>query len=90
MGLLSLLLAFVFFAGVAMTINEAARYLDQTGIDPAELDLTLSLGGWAPHRGGPWAYARELGREKVLEALEFLSQQHGERYRAHDALQAWW
>lgn len=42
--------------------------------------------GFAPFRGGPMAYAQQLGYEQVVSTLEALSAKHGERF----APDAWW
>lgn len=71
-------------------INEAARCLETGYINDArDLDLTLCLGGWAPHRGGPLAYARTLGRQKVTQTFAALETRHGERYRMSPWLKSW-
>jgi 3-hydroxyacyl-CoA dehydrogenase/enoyl-CoA hydratase/3-hydroxybutyryl-CoA epimerase len=71
-------------------INEAARCLESGYLsDPKELDLTLCLGGWAPQRGGPLAYARNLGRQKVSETFERLAERHGDRYAMSPWLERW-
>jgi 3-hydroxyacyl-CoA dehydrogenase/enoyl-CoA hydratase/3-hydroxybutyryl-CoA epimerase len=63
---------------VARTINEAAWCLEEGIVDgEGTLDLAMASAGWAPHRGGPMAYARQLGIETVLQQVERLAEEHG-------------
>jgi 3-hydroxyacyl-CoA dehydrogenase/enoyl-CoA hydratase/3-hydroxybutyryl-CoA epimerase len=48
--------------------------------DATTLDFALATAGWAPHRGGPLAYARQLGAETVLAQLEELARDFGPRF----------
>jgi 3-hydroxyacyl-CoA dehydrogenase/enoyl-CoA hydratase/3-hydroxybutyryl-CoA epimerase len=73
---------------VGLMVNEAASCLEE-GIakDAATLDLAMVLGsGWAPHRGGPLTYAKELGIGTIVQSLIFWQQRLGERYRPSSAL----
>jgi len=73
-----------------LTIAEASRCMEEGYLDdPAELDLTLALGGWAPHHGGPLTFARTLGKQITLERMKLLEEAHGERYRPSPWLQDW-
>jgi 3-hydroxyacyl-CoA dehydrogenase/enoyl-CoA hydratase/3-hydroxybutyryl-CoA epimerase len=65
---------------VFLTINEAFRCLDEKRVASADdLDLATMLVDWAPHRGGPIRYARDLGIGDVVSRLRELSV-HGDRY----------
>lgn len=65
---------------VLLMVNEAFRCLDEKRVERADdLDLALMLTDWAPHRGGPIAYARGLGLPAVVARLRELAA-HGERY----------
>ena len=58
--------------------------------DAATLDFALTTAGWAPHRGGPWTYARQLGADAFIERLHELARDFGSRFTPpvglHDAL----
>jgi 3-hydroxyacyl-CoA dehydrogenase/enoyl-CoA hydratase/3-hydroxybutyryl-CoA epimerase len=41
---------------------------------------TLDTAGWAPHRGGPWTYARQLGADVFVERLNELARDFGSRF----------
>jgi 3-hydroxyacyl-CoA dehydrogenase/enoyl-CoA hydratase/3-hydroxybutyryl-CoA epimerase len=65
---------------VLLTINEAFRCLDEQRVASADdLDLATMLVDWAPHRGGPIRYARDLGVGNVVSRLRELSV-HGDRF----------
>ena len=65
-----------------LMINEAAMCLEEGLVRDAEmLDLAMILGtGWAPHRGGPMAYAAHIGFAQIVEQLEALKTKHGDRF----------
>jgi 3-hydroxyacyl-CoA dehydrogenase/enoyl-CoA hydratase/3-hydroxybutyryl-CoA epimerase len=47
---------------VGLMLEEAAWCLREgRAADDEQLDHALTLAGWAPHRGGPFTYARERG-----------------------------
>jgi 3-hydroxyacyl-CoA dehydrogenase/enoyl-CoA hydratase/3-hydroxybutyryl-CoA epimerase len=63
-------------------INEAVRVIN-TGLvnSPRDLDTAMILGtGFAPFRGGPWAYARERGWGDIHQRLEEFQSTFGERF----------
>ena len=64
-------------------LNEAAACLhDQIVSDPDLVDAGVIFGtGFAPFRGGPLHYARELGIERVESRLRDLAQEHGPRFK---------
>jgi 3-hydroxyacyl-CoA dehydrogenase/enoyl-CoA hydratase/3-hydroxybutyryl-CoA epimerase len=67
---------------VLLMVNEAALALREgLTASAADLDLAMILGtGWAPHRGGPLTYAEQRGHSEVIQALESLASQHGNRF----------
>jgi 3-hydroxyacyl-CoA dehydrogenase/enoyl-CoA hydratase/3-hydroxybutyryl-CoA epimerase len=67
---------------VDLMINEAAACLGEGLAASADLiDLAMVLGtGWAPHRGGPLTYGREVGYDSVVEALTELAEHFGSRF----------
>jgi 3-hydroxyacyl-CoA dehydrogenase/enoyl-CoA hydratase/3-hydroxybutyryl-CoA epimerase len=72
---------------VWLMVLEAARCLDEGIVPDADtLDYALSVSGWAPHRGGPLRYARQLGDAATRAQLDALATRHGERYRMIPAL----
>jgi len=68
---------------VGLMVNEAARCLEEGLAEDANaIDLAMVLGsGWAPHRGGPLCYAREQGRDTIIDSLIQLAQRLGERFQ---------
>ncbi len=65
---------------VGLLVNETARCCEEELADETTIDLALVLAGaWAPHRGGPLAYARERGQEMVA-SLTTLAQRLGSRF----------
>ena len=73
---------------VGRMVNEAFRCLDEDVVPSTEdLDLALTLVGWAPHRGGPCRYAEQTGYSAMVQRLEGLAQQYGERFAPCPALQ---
>ncbi|MFP3940444.1 MAG: 3-hydroxyacyl-CoA dehydrogenase NAD-binding domain-containing protein [Thermoanaerobaculia bacterium] len=73
---------------VLRMVDEAARCLDEEVVgSPEELDLAMILGtGFPPFRGGICRYADQRGLGPILEVLEGLASEVGERYRPSDAL----
>lgn len=63
-------------------VNEAVACLADGVVDDADLlDAGVIFGtGFAPFRGGPIAYVRSEGAEKLRNRLEQLARQHGERF----------
>ena len=66
-------------------VNEAVACLTEGVVNEADLlDAGVIFGtGFAPFRGGPLQYARERGVQNVIETLEGLANEHGERFRPH-------
>jgi 3-hydroxyacyl-CoA dehydrogenase/enoyl-CoA hydratase/3-hydroxybutyryl-CoA epimerase len=64
-------------------LNEAAACLhDGIVSDPDLVDAGVILGtGFAPFRGGPLHYARELGISLVESKLRELAERHGPRFQ---------
>lgn len=72
---------------VGRTVNEAFRCLDEQVVRTAEeLDLAMSLVGWAPHRGGPCRYAEQYGYAETVQLLHELTQSLGQRFAPCPAL----
>jgi len=63
-------------------VNEAVAALHEGVAEDADLmDAGMIFGaGFAPFRGGPLRYLREIGRDVVLERLEALQARYGERF----------
>ncbi len=68
---------------VLALLNECAACLREGIVADADLlDAGIIFGaGFAPFRGGPLHYARELGVTQVQSRLEALAARHGERFR---------
>jgi 3-hydroxyacyl-CoA dehydrogenase/enoyl-CoA hydratase/3-hydroxybutyryl-CoA epimerase len=67
---------------VLLMVNEAAACLGEglaAGADAIDLAMVLGT-GWAPHRGGPLTYGREVGFATVVKSLEELARRHGPRF----------
>ncbi|KAB8031739.1 3-hydroxyacyl-CoA dehydrogenase NAD-binding domain-containing protein [Fluviispira multicolorata] len=63
-------------------LNEAARCLDEKIIkseDEGDLGAIFGL-GFPPFLGGPFHYAKVLGKKNVKEKLKELAQKHGKRF----------
>jgi 3-hydroxyacyl-CoA dehydrogenase/enoyl-CoA hydratase/3-hydroxybutyryl-CoA epimerase len=73
---------------VLRMVDEAARCLDEGVVaSPGELDLAMILGtGFPPFRGGVCRYADQRGLADVLQTLQRLAGEAGERYRPSQAL----
>ena len=63
-------------------LNEAADCLHEGLVQDADLvDAGVIFGtGFAPFRGGPLQYARELGIDQVTQRLRELAEQYGPRF----------
>jgi 3-hydroxyacyl-CoA dehydrogenase/enoyl-CoA hydratase/3-hydroxybutyryl-CoA epimerase len=64
-------------------LNESAACLREGVVQEADLlDAGVIFGtGFAPFRGGPLTYARDRGIEAVVQRLEALERQYGQRFR---------
>jgi 3-hydroxyacyl-CoA dehydrogenase/enoyl-CoA hydratase/3-hydroxybutyryl-CoA epimerase len=69
-------------------INEAARCLEEGIAErPEDVDLAMVFGtGFAPFRGGPLRLADSEGLDKIVQCLERLQSEHGERFSPCDEL----
>jgi len=69
-------------------VNEAARVLEEGVADSADMiDLATVLGiGLAPFRGGIVRYAESIGLSTLVERMNELAEQHGERFRPTSGL----
>ena len=69
-------------------INEALRCLDEGVVSTAEeLDLAMIMGiGFPPFRGGLLHYAQQRGFQEIIDCLNELTTNHGERFRPCDKL----
>jgi 3-hydroxyacyl-CoA dehydrogenase/enoyl-CoA hydratase/3-hydroxybutyryl-CoA epimerase len=70
---------------VLAMVNEAVSCLADGVVSDADLlDAGVIFGtGFAPFRGGPINYARELGVGHVTSRLEALAAAHGDRFAPH-------
>lgn len=68
---------------ILIMVNEAARCLEDGVVDdPETLDLAMVMGtGFAPFRGGLLKYADERGLPQIMDALEQLAEQFGDRFQ---------
>lgn len=75
---------------VLRMVDEAARCLDEGVVgSPEEVDLAMILGtGFPPFRGGVCRYGDRRGLPDVVETLERLASEVGERYRPSEALRS--
>jgi 3-hydroxyacyl-CoA dehydrogenase/enoyl-CoA hydratase/3-hydroxybutyryl-CoA epimerase len=73
---------------VSLMVNEAAACLGEDLAESADMiDLAMVMGiGWAPHRGGPLRYGRDIGYGRVLESLAALAKRHGPRFEPCEEL----
>jgi 3-hydroxyacyl-CoA dehydrogenase/enoyl-CoA hydratase/3-hydroxybutyryl-CoA epimerase len=64
-------------------LNEAAACLNDEIVSDSDLvDAGVIFGtGFAPFRGGPLHYARELGIDRVESRLRALAEEHGPRFK---------
>jgi len=69
-------------------VDEAARCLEEGIVrTPGELDLAMIFGtGFPPFRGGLCKYADDRGLDEIVETLDRLADEVGERYRPSEAL----
>jgi len=74
---------------VMMMLNEAVRCLDEQVIRlPRDGDIGAVFGiGFPPFLGGPFRYLDQLGAAHVLNTLNRLKQQYGERFTPCEALE---
>jgi 3-hydroxyacyl-CoA dehydrogenase/enoyl-CoA hydratase/3-hydroxybutyryl-CoA epimerase len=71
----------------ALMVIEACYCLAERVVADADtLDFALAATGWAPYRGGPITYARQLGVEVLVALLEQLAQDFGPRFNAPPGL----
>ena len=62
-------------------INEAIYCLEENVAKAADIDIGMLAGvGFPQDKGGPLKYADEIGLDKVLDVLEKLYQEHGDRF----------
>jgi len=69
-------------------VNEAARCLAEELVrNPADLDLAMIMGtGFPPFRGGLCRWADCQGIEPLVQVLQRLEEEHGQRFRPSTAL----
>jgi 3-hydroxyacyl-CoA dehydrogenase/enoyl-CoA hydratase/3-hydroxybutyryl-CoA epimerase len=67
----------------SIMVIEASYCLQERIVpDASTLDYALASAGWAPHRGGPLAYARQLGADAFIGQLATLAKDYGQRFTA--------
>jgi 3-hydroxyacyl-CoA dehydrogenase/enoyl-CoA hydratase/3-hydroxybutyryl-CoA epimerase len=73
---------------VLRLVNEAAKVVAEGVVaEPWIVDLAMVFGaGFAPHSGGPLAYAEQRGTSSVLHDLELWQRQAGPRFAPSN----WW
>lgn len=73
---------------VLRLVNEAAKVVSEGVVtEPWMVDLAMVLGtGFAPHTGGPLAYADQLGTPELLHKLEDWERKCGARFAPAN----WW
>lgn len=65
---------------ILLTVNEAFRCIDEgRALSEDDLDLAMMLTDWAPHRGGPIRYARDVGLAGIVARLRDMAVR-GDRY----------
>jgi 3-hydroxybutyryl-CoA dehydrogenase len=64
---------------IAQLVNEACFAVGEGVGSPDDVDAGMVLG--LNHPRGPFAWLRELGREHVIDVLDALRAEHGDRYR---------
>ena len=71
-----------------LMLNEAVMCLDEGIIEnPADGDLGAVFGiGFLPFTGGPFRYMDQLGIDTVVEVMEGLAREYGERFTPADRL----
>jgi 3-hydroxyacyl-CoA dehydrogenase/enoyl-CoA hydratase/3-hydroxybutyryl-CoA epimerase len=72
---------------IFVLLNEAVECLSEGIVEDADLlDAGVVFGtGFAPFTGGPLNYARNTGKNVILERFSHLEALHGERFRPHPA-----
>jgi 3-hydroxyacyl-CoA dehydrogenase/enoyl-CoA hydratase/3-hydroxybutyryl-CoA epimerase len=70
---------------ILILINEAAACFSAGIVDDVDLlDAGVVFGtGFAPFTGGPISYARQCGRDDLMQRLSRLETRFGQRFRAH-------
>lgn len=73
---------------VLRLVNEAAKVMEEEVVtEPWMIDLAMVFGtGFAPHTGGPLAYAEQLGVSTILHRLEEWERRAGRRFAPAN----WW
>ncbi|WP_339750059.1 3-hydroxyacyl-CoA dehydrogenase NAD-binding domain-containing protein [uncultured Rubinisphaera sp.] len=73
---------------VLAMVNEAGRCLDEGVVAEGwMIDLAMVLGtGFAPFRGGPLKFAKQLNHNNLIETLEKLAEVYGERFQPSDSI----
>jgi 3-hydroxyacyl-CoA dehydrogenase/enoyl-CoA hydratase/3-hydroxybutyryl-CoA epimerase len=73
---------------ILLMVNEAARCLSESVVpSPDAVDLAMIMGtGFPPFRGGLLRYADTEGLQRIVERLEQLQQDFGDRFEPSDAL----
>ena len=68
---------------IGRLLNEAVATLREGVVADADaVDAGIIFGaGFAPFRGGPMHYIEHYGKSAMLEKLQQLEQQHGERFK---------
>ncbi len=71
-------------------VNEAVACLSEGVVEDEDLlDAGVIFGtGFAPFRGGPIRYARDRGLTEVQSRLDWLAENHGERFAPNDGWEA--
>jgi 3-hydroxyacyl-CoA dehydrogenase/enoyl-CoA hydratase/3-hydroxybutyryl-CoA epimerase len=73
---------------ISLMVIEAYHCLrDQIVVDAATLDFAMATTGWAPHRGGPLTYARQVGVDAFMERLVELTRDFGPRFTPPPGMQ---
>jgi len=72
-----------------MLLNEAAACYSEGIVDDMDLlDAGVVFGtGFAPFTGGPVQYARNCGRDDIMNRLKRQESKHGDRFKPHAAWQ---
>ncbi len=74
----------------SLMVLEAFHCLREGVVADADtLDFALAIAGWAPHRGGPVSYARQLGADVLRPRLEELAREYGARFAAPAGFWQW-
>ena len=62
-------------------INESVYSLEENVAKAADIDISMLAGvGFPQDKGGPLKYADEIGVDRVLEVLQNLYREHGDRF----------